>query len=81
MDKNQNKTNKVVQTLKTAAMTAGVGLITVGTAFAEDGSYSIDLTTAVTGVAIVGGLLAAGTLKAVPTYAGWGIKKALSMLR
>lgn len=41
----------------------------------------IDLTTGLAGVGIVAGLLAAGQMKALPTYVSWGIKKALSMLR
>lgn len=59
--------------------------VTVATAsvpaMANTGSVSIDITTGLAGVAIVGGLLAAGSLKAVPTYVAWGVKKALSMLR
>lgn len=50
-------------------------------ALADDTATSIDLTTGLAGVAILGGLMAAGSLKALPTYAAWGIRKALSMLR
>lgn len=80
---NELKTNKAAQFAKQALAGVGVTLIMTGAAFAEEagGNQVIDLTTAVTGVAIVAGLLAAGSLKAVPTYAGWGIKKALAMLR
>lgn len=82
MEKNQNQTaKKAVQTAKKLAMTAGVVMATTATAFAADGDVAIDFTTGLAGVAIVGGLLSAGGLKAVPTYVGWGIKKALSMLR
>lgn len=49
-------------------------------AFADSGT-AIDLTTGLGGVAVIGGLIASGQLKAMPTYAAWGIKKALSMLR
>lgn len=41
----------------------------------------IDLTPGLTGVAIVSGLLAVGSIKALPTFVAWGIKKALSLLR
>ena len=73
--------NKVAQVAKNALAATGVALLTIAPAFAADEAVSIDLSTAVTGVAILAGLLAAGSLKAVPTYAGWGIKKALAMLR
>lgn len=73
--------NKVTQVAKNVLAVTGVALLTISPAFAEGEAVSIDLSTAVTGVVIIGGLLAAGSLKAVPTYAGWGIKKALSMLR
>ena len=72
---------KVIALGKKALAVTGVALITISPAFAEGEAVSIDLATAVTGVVILGGLLSAGALKAVPTYAGWGIKKALSMLR
>ncbi|WP_168246688.1 hypothetical protein [Acinetobacter nosocomialis] len=49
-------------------------------AFADTGSTSIDLTVGLAGVAVIGGLMASGTLKALPTYVAWGIRKALSML-
>lgn len=78
---NEVKTSKAVQTAKRLAMTTGVVLATTATAFAAEGDTSIDLTTGLAGVAIIGGLMAAGTLKALPTYAAWGIRKALSMLR
>lgn len=73
--------NKVAQVAKNALAATGVALLTIAPAFAAGDAVSIDLATAVTGVAILGGLMAAGALKAVPTYAGWGIKKALAMLR
>ena len=72
---------KVIALGKKALAVTGVALITISPAFAEGEAVSIDLATAVTGVVILGGLLSAGALKAVPTYAGWGIKKALAMLR
>ena len=75
------ETQKVITAAKRAAMTAGVVIATTATAFAADGDTTIDLTTGLAGVAIVAGLLSAGSLKAVPTYVGWGIRKALSMLR
>lgn len=83
MEQNQNQTaKKAVQLAKQAAMATGVVLVTTATAFAAaNGDVAIDFTTGLAGVAIVGGLLSAGGLKAVPTYVGWGIKKALSMLR
>lgn len=79
--KNEVKTSKAVQTAKNLAMTAGVILVTTAPAFAAEGDVSIDLTTGLAGVAIIAGLMSAGGLKALPTYAAWGIKKALSMLR
>lgn len=84
MPKHDNKTiDRLLTAGKALAATTGVTLIGMSAAFAEEAgqSYSIDLTAAVTGVAIIAGLMAAGSLKAVPTYAGWGIRKALSMLR
>ncbi len=75
------KTSKQVSAVKNIALTAGVLLLTTAPAFAADGAVEIDLTTGLAGVAIIAGLMGAGTLKALPTYAGWGIKKALSMLR
>lgn len=82
-ENNQHEVNtsKVVKTVKNVALTVGVTLATIAPAFAADGDVAIDLTTAVAGVAVVGGLISAGALKAVPTYVGWGIKKALAMLR
>lgn len=78
--KNANA-SKAVQTAKRIAMTTGVVLVSTATAFAAEGDTKIDLTTGLAGVAIIGGLMASGTLKALPTYAAWGIKKALAMLR
>lgn len=79
---NQNEnTKKIIVAAKRVAMTTGVIVATTATAFAAEGDTAIDLTTGLAGVAIVAGLLSAGSLKAVPTYVGWGIKKALSMLR
>lgn len=80
--KNQTKQVNKKQSLNRAVLGLGVILATVAPAFAEDAAgVSIDLTTGLAGVAIIGGILAAGSLKALPTYAAWGIKKALSMLR
>lgn len=78
---NEVKTSKTVQTVKRIAMATGVVLVSTATAFAAEGDTSIDLTPGLAGVAIIGGLMAAGTLKALPTYTAWGIRKALSMLR
>lgn len=67
---------------RTAMLGSGALLMGLSQAHANsDGATSIDLTTGLAGVAIVGGLMAAGSLKAVPTYVAWGIRKALSMLR
>ena len=72
------KTKRLQQIATTAILTVGLPAI----AFAEDGGTEINLVTAaVTGVAVIGGIVAAGALKAVPTYAAWGVRKALSMLR
>ncbi|MEC6036913.1 hypothetical protein QAB16_009765 [Acinetobacter nosocomialis] len=76
-----DNTKKAVTAVKRAAMTAGVVMATTAAAFAEDGGTSIDLTTGLAGVAIIAGLLSVGSLKAVPTYVGWGIRRALSLLR
>lgn len=82
-NQNEVKTSKAVEAVKRVAMATGVVLATTGMAFAEGegGGVQIDLTTGLAGVAIIAGLMAAGGLKALPTYAGWGIKKALAMLR
>ncbi|MEN8405751.1 hypothetical protein [Acinetobacter seifertii] len=66
--------------IRYAVATAGVTLATMSTAFAADTPTSIDLTVGLAGVAVIGGLMASGTLKALPTYVAWGIRKALSML-
>ena len=65
---------------RTAMLGSGAVLMGLSQAHANEAT-SIDLTTGLAGVAIVGGLMAAGSLKAVPTYVAWGIRKALSMLR
>lgn len=80
-NKQDVKTNKAFATAKNVLLSTGVVLLSTSTAFAAEGDVSIDLTTGLAVVAITGGLLAAGSLKALPTYAAWGIKKALSMLR
>ena len=59
---------------------SAVALSVMSAAHAETGE-AIDLTTGLGAIAVVGGLMASGSLKAVPTYAAWGIRKALSMLR
>lgn len=76
--KNQPTTK---QTSNRLVLGSAVILASIAPAFAESEAVSIDLTTGLAGVAIIGGIMAAGALKAVPTYAAWGIKKALSMLR
>lgn len=72
---------KVIKTLHNAALATGVVLATTSIANAAGETVAIDLTTGLAGVAVIGGLMASGSLKAVPTYVAWGIKKALSMLR
>lgn len=57
------------------------GAVLLGASGMAMANTDIDLTTGLAGVGIVAGLLAAGQLKALPTYVAWGIKKALSMLR
>ncbi|MBF7686585.1 hypothetical protein I2F17_12230 [Acinetobacter sp. B10A] len=82
----KNEQNTVEKTVKQPStlwqkMTIGATAVALSVpAFAAD-STVIDLTTGLGGVAVLGGLMAAGQLKALPTYAAWGIKKALSMLR
>lgn len=77
-----NTSKKLRQLGNRAVAFTGVALVTIAPAFAEEASNQvIDLTTAVTGVVIIAGLMSAAALKAVPTYAGWGLKKALAMLR
>lgn len=73
--------NQGVTGARRVLMVVGVGLSTMPMAFADSGTVDIDLTTGLAGVAVITGLIASGTLKALPTYAAWGIKKALSMLR
>lgn len=87
--KDQNKPQGLKQkAVEVVEKLGAVALVTVGTtsiAFAEEasgGNTVIDLTTgAVATVTVLGGLMASGSLKALPTYAAWGIRKALSMLR
>ncbi|WP_165493043.1 hypothetical protein, partial [Acinetobacter sp. ANC 4635] len=73
--------NKFLTAGRKGLMVVGVGLATMPMAFADTATVDVDLTTGLAGVAVIGGLVASGTLKALPTYASWGIKKALSMLR
>lgn len=74
--------NKPKQGLKSAVIGTAVVFSTMSSAFAaESEAVSIDLTTGLAGVAIIAGIMAAGGLKALPTYAAWGVKKALAMLR
>ncbi|QQC82505.1 hypothetical protein [Acinetobacter bereziniae] len=51
--KNANA-SKAVQTAKRIAMTTGVVLVSTATAFAAEGDTTIDLTTGLAGVAIIG---------------------------
>lgn len=84
LDQNQNAKpteSKLLVFGRKVLATTGVVLATTAMAHAEETSVSIDFAAAVTGVVIIAGMLSAATLKAVPTYAGWGMKKALSMLR
>lgn len=81
-DKKQNPTfEKVKNAVRNTVLTTGVIMATTVAAHAEDATASIDLTTGLAGVAVVGGIIASGGLKAVPTYVAWGVRKALSMLR
>lgn len=85
-DQNQNENAKPTESKlkafgRNVLATTGVVLATTAMAHAEETAVSIDFAAAVTGVVIIAGMLSAATLKAVPTYAGWGMKKALSMLR
>ncbi|WP_151753901.1 hypothetical protein [Acinetobacter soli] len=73
-----SKTGATLHTIASAIVITG---LTTATAFAADGDTNIDLTTGLASVAVVAGLMATGTLKALPTYVAWGIRKALSMLR
>lgn len=77
-EQNQKQANI---TFKKRVVLASAMAVTALPAFAAEGDVSIDLTTGLAGVAIIAGLMAAGSLKALPTYAAWGIRKALSMLR
>lgn len=77
-EQNQKQANI---TFKKRVVLASAMAVTALPAFASEGDVSIDLTTGLAGVAIIAGLMAAGSLKALPTYAAWGIRKALSMLR
>ena len=86
--KDQNKPQGLKQkAVEVVEKLGAVALVTVGTtsiAFAEEAGSNtvIDLTTgAVATVTVLAGLMASGSLKALPTYAAWGIRKALSMLR
>ncbi|RKG29059.1 hypothetical protein [Acinetobacter tianfuensis] len=88
MPEHENKQStgfkKTVENLGKTLVAVGVTTGTMALAHAEEASsgISIDLTTgAVATVTVVAGLMAAGSLKALPTYAAWGIRKALSMLR
>lgn len=73
--------NKPKQALNRALVGTAVFIGSTTMALAEGEAVSIDLTTGLAGVAIVAGIMAAGGLKALPTYAAWGVKKALAMLR
>lgn len=83
MSENQKKSvaEKLKDVARYTAATSGVILATTVAAHAEVTTADVDLTTGLAGVAVVGGIMAAGGLKAIPTYVAWGVKKALSMLR
>lgn len=75
---------KTVENMGKTLVATGVILGTTALAHAEEAStgVNIDLTTGVVAtVSVIAGLMASGSLKALPTYAAWGIRKALSMLR
>lgn len=57
----------------------GVTIATIAPAMAADGDF--DLTTGLVAASVLTGVIAAGTLKALPTFTAWGVRKALSMLR
>lgn len=64
-----------------AVVATGVTIVVTSPAFAAAGDGSFDLTTGLVAASVLTGVVAAGTLKALPTFTAWGVRKALSMLR
>ncbi|MCU4389292.1 hypothetical protein KTH73_00990 [Acinetobacter courvalinii] len=63
-----------------AVVATGVTIASIAPAMAaDDGSF--DLTAGLTVTAVLAGIIGAATLKAMPTFTAWGVRKALSMLR
>lgn len=77
--KNKVLKNKVKHFYQRASTVGGVMIATTPMAFAADGDF--DLTTGLTAAAVIAGIVGAATLKALPTFTAWGVRKALSMLR
>jgi hypothetical protein len=64
-----------------AVVATGVTIVATAPAMAATGDGSFDLTTGLVAASVLTGVVAAGTLKALPTFTAWGVRKALSMLR
>jgi len=62
-----------------AVVATGVTIASITPVMAADGDF--DLTTDLTATAVLAGIIGAATLKAMPTFTAWGVRKALSMLR
>ncbi|MQZ29592.1 hypothetical protein F4U02_01045 [Acinetobacter haemolyticus] len=58
-----------------AVVATGVTIATIQPAMA------FDLTEGLTSALVVAGVIGGATLKAMPTFTAWGVRKALSMLR
>ncbi|MEB3790929.1 hypothetical protein [Acinetobacter sp. IK40] len=64
-----------------AVVATGVTIASIAPAMAADGDGSFDLTAGLTVTAVLAGIVGGATLKAMPTFTAWGVRKALSMLR
>ncbi|BFM82064.1 hypothetical protein ACX0AN_003725 [Acinetobacter baumannii] len=71
--------NKAKKLYRNATVATGVLIATTPMAFAADGDF--DLTTGLVATSVIAGIVGAATLKALPTFTAWGVRKALSMLR
>jgi hypothetical protein len=77
---NKQLVEKAKKYYNRAVVATGVTIVATAPAMAAtDGSF--DLTTGLVAASVLTGVIAAGTLKALPTFTAWGVRKALSMLR
>ena len=77
------KASPVASSFRTVVSATVLTALTTATAFAAEGDTDVNLVVSggLASVAVIAGLMASGSLKALPTYVAWAIRKGLSMLR